>query len=609
MSKNYRLGEIRRSQVLSYGPGAIIDFRVGEAAVSVVAPGLEFWDEYALPAFPVTKQKISEPRLQKKLNVKGFRLPPVELEKDGNCALPGFRFPQWLQCPQCNRLKYASKWSRKVGNPARWCAECTESKGRPIYVVPARFITSCSNGHLDEFPWLFWFRSKPENRESCKDIETGRACALKFTSSNSMGLSGLGLACEACGGHQSLGNIFAKDALRITCSGKMPWLKNAQEPCTAEVRVMQRGASNLYIPIEESALSIPPWSDAFQQALDVKWDKLAQASEEQLPGFIELLMSDFPEDFGLTPKEVTQEIIRRKKFLDDPLREDLKHDEFNSITGSSFFKYVKPISDTDFKVTHQKIPQKLSDFFSRSIRVDRLKEVRALCGFSRIQQSVRPTEEAKKKLSSAPINWLPAIEVRGEGLFFSLDDNIIDSWAKQDLVIERTAKVDEADAAEWQRFLGDEPRPYRITAKFLLLHSLSHAIMRTISLECGYDTASIRERIYCDEGGAQNNGILLYTSSSDAEGTLGGLSRMSEPDKFRSLVLNAIAKAEWCSSDPLCIKDVMSESVKVNLAACHNCMLVPETSCEEGNCYLDRALLVGTPDDRLKGFFADLKDS
>ena len=136
MSRNNILGESRRSQVLSYGPGAIIDFRSGSQGggpVSVVAPGLEFWDEYAKPPFPRNSQQINEPRLQRKLKIKGFRLPPVEMSshyfsserKKPKVALPGFRFPRWLQCPICFTLKTANKWGKEDGDPSRWCNKCS----------------------------------------------------------------------------------------------------------------------------------------------------------------------------------------------------------------------------------------------------------------------------------------------------------------------------------------------------------------------------------------------------------------------------------------------------------------------------------------------------
>ncbi len=618
MSRNNKLGEIRRSQALSYGPGAIIDFRAGDGPVSVVAPGLEFWDEFAKPPFPQTRQKISEPRLQSKLKVKGFRLPPVDIgsnypdkQDKPRVALPGFRFPKWLQCPTCSTVKIAKKWGKEDGDPTRWCNKCTSEKGRKVYVVPTRFVVACSKGHLDEFPWLYWLKMLPENQERCQG---DRCCSLKLKSEGGTGLSSLKLLCTAkgCGASRSMGDIFSSGALRgYRCNGHRPWLRESTEKCGEELRVLQRGASNLYIPVEEGALSIPPWSDAFQEALDVEWHRLADADENDLPKLVELLLTDVSDNFEMSVEDISNEIIRRKQYLATPERENLKYDELYSFTGESLFKYTHTFDDSDFKTTEQKVPEELSKFVSRSIRVDRLKEVRALKSFTRINQAASSFESGKSDFgqisSNKDLKWLPAIEVRGEGLFFSLNDDLLDKWCEQEEIALRAKQIDAAYEKEWKDFVGEDvKRQLKVTAKFLLLHTLAHVVMRHISLECGYDTASIRERIYCNEGEKSNNGILLYTASSDAEGTLGGLARMSEHDKFMPLIKGAIAKASWCSSDPLCIKGMSSESETFNLSACHNCALVPETSCEFFNRFLDRALLVGSPDTKFKGFFEKL---
>ena len=626
MSRNNILGELRRSQVLSYGPGAIIDFRSGGQGggpVSVVAPGLEFWDEYVKPPFPRNRQKINEPRLQRKLKIKGFRLPPVEMSSHNfssergkpKVALPGFRFPRWLQCPICFALKPANKWSKEDGDPSRWCNKCSSKNGRRIHVIPTRFVVACTRGHLDEFPWSDWLLMAPENKNLCQG---DRSCSFSLKSYKGTGLSSLYLICtnKTCGAIRSMGDIFSKGALRGNkCKGHMPWLRENREECGQELRVLQRGASNLYFPVEVSALSIPPWSDAFQEALDVEWHRLASEDDEnKLKQLIEVLLVDVTDDFDMSVEDICHEIVRRKKYLANPEREDLKYDEYCSLTGESLFKFTRTFDDYDFKITKQKVPQKLSTFISRAVRVDRLKEVRALQSFTRIYQAASSFEAGRSdfgKITSDPdVKWRPAVEVKGEGIFYSLDDTLLNNWCNQEEILQRVKQIDQAHKAEWERFVGEGiERQLIITAKFLLMHTLSHVIMRHISLECGYDTASIRERIYCDEGEKSNNGTLLYTASSDAEGTLGGLARMAEEDKFLSLIKGAIAKASWCSSDPLCIKGIASESEKFNLSACHNCVLVPETSCEFFNRFLDRSLLIGNPDVNFKGFFVELLEN
>ena len=116
--------------------------------------------------------------------------------------------------------------------------------------------------------------------------------------------------------------------------------------------------------------------------------------------------------------------------------------------------------------------------------------------------------------------------------------------------------------------------------------------MTELSLDAGYPVASLRERVYSGEG---QSGILVYTASADSAGSLGGLSAQSQPDRIWAVVQNAIRRARWCSSDPVCIESTGSGADALNLAACHACVLLPETSCERMNHVLDRATLVGRP--------------
>ena len=180
MAKNF-LGEVRRAQVLDYGPGAIIDFRAGGGGggpVSVVAAGLEHWDETAGPPFPGNDQVISEPRLQNWLSVIGFRLPPVDdRDSDSNpkkSRLVGARFPTRLQCPSCNEIKPARQWDKEPGDPSRWCAPCSARADGRVHAIPVRFVTACANGHLDEFPWEWWL-ARANHKKDCK--KSGR---MKF---------------------------------------------------------------------------------------------------------------------------------------------------------------------------------------------------------------------------------------------------------------------------------------------------------------------------------------------------------------------------------------------------------------------------------------------
>jgi hypothetical protein len=126
--------------------------------------------------------------------------------------------------------------------------------------------------------------------------------------------------------------------------------------------------------------------------------------------------------------------------------------------------------------------------------------------------------------------------------------------------------------------------------------------------ECGYSTASLRERLFVSaDPAAPMAGILIYTAAGDSEGTLGGLVRLGRPEALEPLVIRALSRASWCSADPICAETVGAAGARLaNLAACHACTMLPETSCETINEGLDRAMVVGLPESRDCGYMADL---
>ncbi len=261
--------------------------------------------------------------------------------------------------------------------------------------------------------------------------------------------------------------------------------------------------------------------------------------------------------------------------------------------------------DEQFSATsceRSKISDGVASCVDRLIRVDRLAETRALVGISRLDG-----ETDRNALSLKRKNWLPANRVYGEGIFLTLDERLIEKWSSKKQVLDRAEKVTARQnqvAASRKR-----GRPRMLLPKFYLLHTFAHVLIRQLSFECGYGSSSLRERIYCNEGdgsGSSMSGILIYTAAGDCEGTLGGLVRQSEPETFGRLVKDALQSAIWCSADPLCIESKGQGADSLNLAACHACALLPETSCEEGNRLLDRAFLIGTPDNPEMGFFAGL---
>ena len=601
------LGDVRRSQIVTtHGPGSIIDFRAGGyggAGISAVAAGLEEWDRWAPPPGLGHPQTIYEPRLQKQLGVEGFRLPPVAPQvapgvyRNNAGKLVGVRFPRWLQCPQCHIIRQSRDWSEDAGDPALYCADCSEKAGglNRIHVVPVRFIVICDRGHLDEFPWDWWIK----HHETCS--VSGRQRELKLEGSATAGLAGLILSCPKCGTSRSMEGCFGPDAVPGQCQGRRPWLgTDANESCKAKPRVVQRGASNIYFAAIESALDIPPWSDELQKKIGTRWAMLEQATDQNNRRVL-ISALRLPDITGKPEDELVAAIEDRIARLRSPDR-NLRWEEYQQ-----FVQHKQPFGEnTEFEIRPAPAPPELAGWIESVTRATRLREVRALHGFTRVFPPGLGDDDRIAKISVNQPLWLPAVENLGEGIFLELRLDPVRSWENRKVVVERVAMFRKAYEKAWQERGRPGAPPKSVTPRLLLIHSLAHALIRQLSLSCGYTSASLRERLYVDVGPTwEMAGLLVFTSSPDADGTLGGLSRQGESASIVRVFEDALSSMTWCSSDPLCIQDVHARSEPANGAACHACLLAAETSCEEFNTFLDRALLVGTPALPELGFFED----
>jgi hypothetical protein len=206
--------------------------------------------------------------------------------------------------------------------------------------------------------------------------------------------------------------------------------------------------------------------------------------------------------------------------------------------------------------------------------------------------------------------WLPAIKVYGEGIYLELKESAIKEW-QHNFGQFLTDRIDDGFMMRLSGIQQTLPPLTSVTrdwvSRYLLVHSLAHVLINQLVFECGYSSASLRERLYISaDPNSPMSGILIYTAAGDSEGTLGGLVRLGRPERFGSVLKRALVRASWCSADPICSENLGGQGSKLaNLAACHACILLPETSCETINHGLDRSLLVGTPEDRKSGFFTD----
>jgi hypothetical protein len=233
------------------------------------------------------------------------------------------------------------------------------------------------------------------------------------------------------------------------------------------------------------------------------------------------------------------------------------------------------------------------EWFEKVMLVKRLREVRVQTGFSRVSPyTINEPEERKAPLFRVDPGWLPAIEVKGEGVFLKISEKFIREFESREKVQARVGPIRQRQQAPSAGRVFHAGQV--ISPRYLVIHSLAHCLINQWSLECGYPTASLRERLYVSEEMA---GILIYTATTDSAGSLGGVISLAETGRLSSVLENGIRTSSWCSSDPLCIESEATGVSGLNLAACHACMLLPEVSCETGNIFLDRAMLVGSPED------------
>ncbi len=611
------LRPIRRAQLISpFGIGALVNFRGDE---SLMTAGLDEWP-FASEECP-TDWLVQEERLQLRLNKTHFRLPPEHREpgqgvEHANQVIPFVRFPRWHYCPRRGAMEKLPLYGGRVKCPCRPGLDCESlpDRRRP-YLIPSRFIAVCPKGHIEDFPFMQWV-----HRDGKWD-QTHKLRLLPGRSSAS--LSGVKIQCS-CGKSETMTGTFNFDPksggalhrIGHDCSGSMPWLgqidDRAQE-CGEFLRVVQRGSSNVYFPLTVSSIYLPLWGEDSSRTINEILDK---------PNIWNMLVSGLDE--GRYVQAVRCESIAPVFHVD---AEELREAAQRKLDGTATLDSARLRSEEEFRrqeyeafrtgrggdttdlMVEVRDPtsygRELSDCFASVCLVRKLRETRVLVGFSRLLPVVDPRSADLLPIAEDDrLRWLPATVVYGEGIFLEFAANVLEAWGKEPIVKNRVSALKEHyNRRRLERGLDE----VEITAKYVFLHTFAHAMINQLSFDCGYGSASLRERIYCelDEPDRPMHGVLIYTASGDSEGTLGGLVRQGEPDRLRAIVDRAIRRAQWCSSDPVCIESAGQGSDNANLAACHGCVLLPETSCETGNRLLDRGLLVGTPDAPGMGFFSD----
>lgn len=582
----------RSSQLISpFGPGSIID--IGDE--SLILMDIKHW--------PTNLDEIKLDRLTKEAGVWALKKPPVlktRWEKvHKNNALMTHRFPTWMFCPRCRGLK---RWSREDTVNDQGVPVCENSACKQKTLVPMRFVAACNHGHLQDVPWDRW--AHQNQKESCSLPK--EQLYFYSNSKKGSGLDALEIHCKNCGATNSLGTIMREGVLNIGCSDKQPWEYNEDytRNCKEPLRVLQRGASNLYYPIIRSALDIPHESSSQGnviiekiQGFDEDYKNLQRAIERGRENAIQMYADYLAEDSGFSREQILEAVRtggEAKREFRIPDDKDLRAAEWDVLSNSNISEKQNAnfvTRTTQFKATES---FGFEEYIKKVVLVDKLREVRAFCGFERIKPDDNPV---LMRSADGQKSWLPACEVFGEGIFIEFNQIALEEWEYQasSFVKPRIDSAEKRYAGVTSSYL---PEP---TAKFIALHTFAHLIIRQLSFESGYSSGSLRERIYADEGQA---GVLIFTADGDSEGSLGGLVQQGEPNRLFPAIIAALETANWCSNDPVCSELEAQGVMGLNKAACHSCTLVSETSCENNNLLLDRKLLIG--DESEQGLFSQI---
>ncbi len=602
-----KVGTVRPSHLMfTGGVGALVDL----PNFPVLVRGLDEWRYDTVPEW----EPLTEPRLLAAVGkllsapVRQLRPPPwlAEAPDDftgqaSRIGVPVMPFPQWLRCTACNRLApldSSSTWGFVNDKPRRpeeakfFHQDCPRRKRQPL-AVAARFVLACVNGHLDDFP----YREFVHRGGACP--EASHPALLMDDYGGNRGANVM-IRCTRCPAKRNISQAMGRrgeESLPI-CRGRHPHL-GTFEKCDAKPIAIVVGASNTWFAQTLSTLAVPPTGASELQAKVAHlWEQLQNVANRQildaywpLPQFQVLHKWSKDEVFDA----IEQHAKAAEAADDDQQKEfpDLLTPEWDIFTATP-----PPESTDDFALRRGGVPGPLSGFVSDVVQAERLREVRALTGFTRLDA---PDPQDPDLVKRAPLardkpTWVPASEVRGEGIFLRIDDSALSAWESQVADSEVVREHREAFARfRTNRYSGRikadfDPMYGWPGARYIALHTLSHLLIRTIALECGYSSASLSERIYSAPDRA---GILIYTAVPDAEGTLGGLVSLAEPEPLTRILDRARRDALRCSSDPLCAERLPSFPADfLHGAACHACLFVSETTCERGNRFLDRRFIV-----------------
>jgi len=542
---------------------------------------------------------------------KELRMPPKAKEnKQGEIEgsyLPAVLFPTYAKCSKCGLL-HNNPWRKQD----KRLTDNVLCEGCEVYESKLEQITWCAvsnKGHLSEVPWHYICHQNSDG--TCKaDFES---TYLKLTiNENGKRI----VKCNRCGSS----NYYEKSKLKII-NGTQPWIYEATPELEEEdvVEILEVNNPGVYLPERVNALVIPPESRISKTSVVDRIYNNSTLRREiermKLPLRRKGKLKEAATEYRCSVDEVKlalEEIENGYPYFDENITVgDLLEDEYQA-----FLEEIEDVADDEDFVTIHKTDEfhalqsdSMSDELNSIINMvgnhivaTRLREIQVFKGFYRGQQSDEDDNLVPPDIIGKS-SWLPAIELFGEGLFFTIDEKVLEKWEALSAVKKRADKIRE----QYEKSEVTLAVDIEVTPRFLLLHTLAHLLIRELEITAGYPAASLRERIYSSQD-RKMAGVLIYTTVADIVGSLGGIVESAEPKEFLTLLDGVFKHARWCSLDPVCTEHEGQGPGWLNRAACHACALVPEPSCEYGNVFLDRVFIKGSESLGVPNFLEFVKD-
>jgi len=575
-----------------------------------------------------------------------IRIPANDLD-DGRFSnaqtalLSGRYFPEWFYCSKCRKFDRLDNWYEHWKNNVQAnhkelfyppkCYKCyvkaqENNTHQKFELEQIRFILTSPSGDIADIPWDRWAFAKTQEASKAESENTNeeqseekRFFLSSFvppdnteyelqTSDKLSDLNGIWIIAKSNGENIGFNTLSGLFNLRVPKSEIVP-----NSTSNDLFKPVIRSSNSVYYPNILSSIYLPA-----KDALD-----------ENLVNIIKLLFENGQnaKTISLTIKitngvEIGDNIIQ--KLIDNSFvisETEISKTELEYRFDEYRFLISKEKENIDKKLIFEKIDSSLFTMKElKSIyRLDKIKVTTVQTSYTRQEpidkdyflvddSEIENTRENIRKKYTSSGDWnvsgvnakyLPAIESFGEGIFLEFDAKVIEGWLAQYLEVSNRASKINSNNHDTDSSLY---KNRKISAGHIMVHTFSHMIIKELEFLCGYPATSIQERLYFDEGKMQ--GVMIYTIAG-AEGSYGGLSSICKSDKIGKLIRSALFRATDCSSDPICYESTGQGVGNLNFAACYSCALLPETSCEEFNCFLDRRMLVDKKFGFMKQYIKD----